>query len=62
MCNSLGRLFLGFNSNFFVVSRVIMTEEIDVDFLITLVQARSVLWDKSLNDFKNRDITIKVGA
>ena len=36
-----------------------MAEEIviDVDFLITLVQDRPVLWDKSLDDFKNRDMT-----
>ena len=36
-----------------------MAEEIviDVDFLITLVQDRPVLWDKCLDDFKNRDMT-----
>lgn len=32
---------------------------IDMDYLITLVQERQILWDKSNVDFKNKNMKIK---
>lgn len=34
-----------------------MVESIDNDILISLVEARPVLWDKSLDLFKDRNLT-----
>lgn len=33
--------------------------EIDVDLLITLVQERPVIWDKSLEEYKYKNLTLK---
>jgi hypothetical protein len=34
-----------------------MAENIDADFLISLIEARPVLWDKTLDVFKDRIAT-----
>lgn len=40
-----------------LITIVIMGDLIDNDFLISLVEARPVLWDKTLNTFKDRNLT-----
>ncbi|XP_072933750.1 uncharacterized protein [Epargyreus clarus] len=35
------------------------TEEVDIDFFITLVQEREIIWDKSHIDFKNKNLKTK---
>lgn len=35
------------------------TEEIDLDYFITLIQEREIIWDKSHVDFKNKNLKIK---
>ncbi|CAH0719248.1 unnamed protein product, partial [Brenthis ino] len=34
-------------------------EEIDIDYLITLIQEREIIWDKSNVDFKNKNLKTK---
>lgn len=38
-------------------SSIQMSNFIDVDVLISLVEARPVLWDKTLDTFKDRNLT-----
>lgn len=33
-----------------------MADDLDLDFLISLVEARPVLWDKSKEDYKNKNL------
>lgn len=33
--------------------------DIEIDLLITLVQERPVLWDKSLEEYKYKNLTLK---
>lgn len=33
-----------------------MSENIDCDLLISLVEERPVLWDKTIDDFKNKNL------
>lgn len=39
------------------VARSKMAENIDVEFLISLVESRPVLWDKTLESYKDRNVT-----
>lgn len=34
-------------------------ESIDVDYLISLIQEREILWDKSHDNFKNKNLKAK---
>ncbi|CAG4964580.1 unnamed protein product [Parnassius apollo] len=34
-------------------------EEIDMDYFITLIQEREIIWDKSHVDFKNKNLKTK---
>ena len=34
-----------------------MESEIDIDLLISLVEMKPVLWDKTLEDYKSRNLT-----
>lgn len=34
-------------------------EELDIDYLITLIQEREIIWDKSNVDFKNKNLKTK---
>lgn len=33
--------------------------ELDIEFLITLIQDRPMLWDKTLDSYKDRNVTKK---
>lgn len=34
-------------------------EELDIDYLITLIQEREIIWDQSNVDFKNKNLKTK---